>query len=336
MAEGSKRLQTFGWDCIECQLGKEAKEQNMQVVRRQQKTKKTLKEGLSNEHELVMSKEAGQEEVRGKKKLSTLDNVIILRRKELMELQLAKTLAPQQKLQFSSISSRLSDPSPLASIFQPLHCSSPLKLRTEVTLKKKEEVKVVSFCFQPLSAAPRTGILKTSRTAPRLELQWGEDRRSKRSRSEEEVEVVYGDGGQVQSGSWWLVGQGEEEQARQRQYMEQRRKEELEQLQTRRRMEQIRREQQLAKKREEKLEHQQRERRRRQQGMVTVRLEGQQIIRMEIDQEIAGRRQVEHEVDRRMRVEQERVTEKQRSREEEQRKYSEKQELDKKRAEQIR
>ena len=328
MAEGSKRLQTFGgWDWIEYHLGTEAKEQNMEVVRWHQKAQNALKEGLRKEHELVRSKEAVQEEVHGRKnELSALDNLFILRRKELIELQLAKTPAPKQIMQLPSITSRLSDPSPLASLFQPLHCSSPLKLQTEVTTKMKEDVQVVSFCFQPLPAAPRRGILKTSRTAPKLELQWGGGSRSKRSRSEEEVEVVNGDGVQVQSGSWGLVRQGVEEQAMQRQDMEQRRKEELEQLQTRRRMEQLWGEQQPAKKREEELEQQQREERM-QQGMV--RLEGQQSIRKEIDQEIARRRQVEHEVNRRMRVEQERVIEEQRSREDQ-----EKQALEK--AEQIR
>ena len=314
MAEGGKKLQTFGWDWIKYQLGNEVKEENMQVVRKQQNTLETLKEGLREKHDLVRSMEAGQAEVRGrKKKLSTLDNLAMLRRKELMELQLDKTPAPKQNLQLPSSSSRLSGHLPLVSHFQPLLCSSPRKLQTEVT-----------------PVAPRKGILKISRTDPRMELQWGKERRSKRSRSEEEVEVENGDRDQVQPCSW---GQGEEEQDRQRQYMEQRRKEELDQLQIRRRGYQIRREQQLAKKREEELEQQQRDERRRQQGMI--RLEGHQSIRKEIDQEIA-RRQVEHEVDRRMRVEQERVREEQRSRAEEEQNDRKKQELDKERYEQIR
>ena len=44
MAEGGKKLQTFDWDWIEYQLGKETKEQHMQVVRRQQKALGVLKD----------------------------------------------------------------------------------------------------------------------------------------------------------------------------------------------------------------------------------------------------------------------------------------------------
>ena len=333
MAEGGKRLQTFSWDWIECQLGKEAKEQNMQVVRRQQKAQEILKGGLRKKHELVKNMEAGQEEVRGRKKnLATLNSLVMLRRQELVELHLAKTPAAKQNLHIPALSSSLSGPPPLANLFQPPLCSSPLpvKQQAEVTSKKEEGVQVISLCFQPLPAAPRKGILKTSRTAPRLELQWEEERRSKRSRSEEEVKVVNGDRGRVQFGCWDSVRQGEDEQARKRQYIKYGRKEELEQLHTGRREEQIRREQQLTREREQQ---QQMGERRRQQGMV--RLEGHQSIRRENEQEIAGRRQVEHEVIRRMMVEQEKVREEQRAREEEEKKDRDEQELDKERAEQI-